>query len=89
MTDNNKMPTTGGLRKKLFLLCSMLVIAASIAFAIIGIIQLKSSMRVAEETNESKNEAIKEQSQETLTSMTYDNMLNTVTLTAENVDGEF
>ena len=46
-------------------------------------------MRVAAETNETQNEAIKEQSQETLTRLTYENMLNTVTLTARNVDGEF
>ena len=87
--NKNKIPTSGGLRKKLFLLCSMLVIAASVAFAVIGILQLRASMRVAAETNESQNEAIKEQSQETLTRLTYENMLNTVTLTAQNVDGEF
>ena len=76
--NKNKIPTSGGLRKKLFLLCSMLVIAASVAFAVIGILQLRASMRVAAETNESQNEAIKEQSQETLTRLTYEKMLNTV-----------
>ena len=89
MTDNNRMPTAGGLRRKLFLLCSMLVITASVAFAVIGILQLRASMRVAAETNASQSEAIKEQSQQTLTGLTYDTMLNTVTLTAKNVDGEF
>jgi sigma-B regulation protein RsbU (phosphoserine phosphatase) len=87
--DKNKVPISGGLRKKLFLLCTMLVIVASVAFAAIGIIQLRTSMRVAAETSESQNETIKEQSQETLTRLNYENMLNTVTLTAQNVDGEF
>ena len=87
--DNQKIPAAGGLRKKLFLLCSLLVITASLAFAVIGIWQLRASSRVASETNASQNEAIKLSSQETLTSLTYDNMLNTVTLAAQNADGEF
>lgn len=61
--DNNKYPTAGGLRKKLFLLCSLLVITASLAFAVIGILQLRASTRVAAETNASQNEAIKLRSQ--------------------------
>ena len=87
--DNNKLPTAGGLRKKLFLLCSLLIITASLAFAVIGILQLRSSTRVARETNASQNEAVKLRSEETMTSMTYENMLNTITLTAQNADGEF
>ena len=65
--DNQKIPAAGGLRKKLFLLCSLLVITASLAFAVIGIWQLRASSRVASETNASQNEAIKLSSQETLT----------------------
>ena len=87
--DKNKLPTAGGLRKKLFLLCSLLVITASMAFAVIGILQLRSSTKVAAETNASQNEAIKQRSQETMTALTYENMLNTITLTAKNADGEF
>ncbi len=86
---NNKLPAAGGLRKKLFLLCSLLVITASMAFAVIGILQLRSSTRVAAETNASQNEAIKQRSQETMTGLTYENMRNTITLTAQNADGEF
>ncbi len=87
--DKKGTASHGGFRKKLFLLCSLLVIIASVAFAIIGIIQLRSSMRVANEMNESQNEMIKNQSRETMTRMTYDDMLNTITLAAQNVDGEF
>ena len=87
--DNNRLPAAGGLRKKLFLLCSLLVIIASMAFALIGILQLRASARVAAETNESQNKAIKERSQETISSLTYEDMLNTITLAAKNADGEF
>jgi sigma-B regulation protein RsbU (phosphoserine phosphatase) len=89
MMDNNKLPITGGLRKKLFLLCSLLVITASVAFAIIGILQLRSSARVAAETNASQNVAVKQRSQETITDLTYEDMLNTITLAAKSADGEF
>ena len=41
--DNNRLPAAGGLRKKLFLLCSLLVIIASMAFALIGILQLRDA----------------------------------------------
>ena len=87
--EHNKLPTPGGLRKKLFLLCSLLVITASVAFAVIGILQLRASTRVAAETNASQNVAIKQRSQETMTNLTYENMLSTITLTAQNADGEF
>ena len=86
--ENNKLPA-GGLRKKLLLLCSLLVIIASAAFSVISILQLLTASRVTAETNDSQNEAVKKQSQETITSLTYEDMLNTITLTAENADGEF
>ena len=85
----NKMPVAGGLRRKLFFLCSLLVIFATLGFALIGILQLKTSTRVAEETNALQSEAIKQRSQEALTRLTYEDMLNTITLTAANADGEF
>ena len=87
--DNNKLPAPGGLRKKLLFLCSFLVITASVAFAIIGILQLRASARVAAETNASQNAAVKARSQETTTSLTYEDMLNTITLAAKSADGEF
>ena len=87
--DNNKLPAPGGLRKKLLFLCSFLVITASVAFAIIGILQLRASARVAAETNASQNAAVKARSQETITSLTYEDMLNTITLAAKSADGEF
>ena len=87
--DNNRLPTNGGLRRKLILLCSLLVVAASVAFAIIGILQLRTSARVASETNISQNAAVKQRSQETISDLTYEDMLNTITLAAKSADGEF
>ena len=89
MKENNKLPSSGGLRKKLILLCSLLVVAASVAFAIIGILQLRTSARVASETNISQNAAVKQRSQETISDLTYEDMLNTITLAAKSADGEF
>ena len=89
MMENNKLTSGGGLRRKLILLCSLLVITASVAFAVIGILQLRASARVAAETNASQNVAVKQRSQETITDLTYEDMLNTITLTAKNADGEF
>ena len=57
--ENNKLTSGGGLRRKLILLCSLLVVAASVAFAVIGILQLRTSAHVASETNNSQNAAIK------------------------------
>ena len=85
----DKLPTAGSLRRKLFLLCSALVITASLAFAVIGILQLRTLMRVAAETNESQSEAIKQRSEETLKRLGLEDMLNIVVSSAENVDGEF
>ena len=89
MKENNKLPSSGGLRKKLILLCSLLVVAASVAFAIIGILQLRTSARVASETNISQNAAVKQRSQETISDLTHEDMLNTITLAAKSADGEF
>ena len=89
LVKNNKLPANGGLRRKLFLLCSLLVITASLAFAVIGILQLQATTRVAAATNASQNAAIMQRSQETITDLTNENMLNTITLTAQNADGEF
>lgn len=89
LVKNNKLPANGGLRRKLFLLCSLLVITASLAFAVIGILQLRATTRVAAATNASQNAAIMQRSQETITDLTNENMLNTITLTAQNADGEF
>ena len=85
----NKLPAAGGLRKKLLLLCNLLVMTAALAFAVIGILQLRTAARVIAETNDTQNVAIKQRSQETITNLTYEDMLNTITLTAENADGEF
>jgi sigma-B regulation protein RsbU (phosphoserine phosphatase) len=80
---------TGGLRKKLFLLCLMLIITACVAFGVIGIIQVRRLTRVVTEKSTAQNEAIKQRTQESTENLTFQNMLNTIILSADNVDGEF
>ena len=48
-----------GLRTKMFRLCISLVLVASVAFGVIGILQLRNMVRLASEMSESQNESIK------------------------------
>ena len=87
--DNKKTPANGGLRRKLFRLCILLIITATMAFALMGLLRLRALMHLVSETNVTQTKAIKERSQETITSLTSDEMLNIITLSAKNADGEF
>jgi sigma-B regulation protein RsbU (phosphoserine phosphatase) len=87
--DDNKTAKNGGVRKKLFLLCTIMLITTSATFALIDVFELRVLMKVATETNKSQNETIKRRSEEALTRLTYENMQNTISLAARNVDGEF
>ena len=89
MMDNDKLPAKGKLRRKLFLLCSRLVIFAALAFAVIGVLQMRAAARVNRNITSSQTAAIKERSHKAITQLTYEEMLNTITLTAKNADGEF
>lgn len=87
--EDNKTAKNGGVRKKLFLLCTIMLITTSATFALIDVFELRVLMKVATETNKSQNETIKRRSEEALTRLTYENMQNTISLAARNVDGEF
>ena len=89
MQEENNIHIKRGLRRKMFLLCSAMVLAASVAFGIIGIVQLRGMLKLATETNETQNNAIQEISQETLTRMILENMVNTVDQSALNADSQF
>ena len=78
-----------GLRTKMFRLCISLVLVASIAFGVIGILQLRSMVRLASEMSESQNESIKRISGESVTKLTRENMINTIRLSAQNADNKF
>ena len=65
-----------GLRTKMFRLCISLVLVASIAFGVIGILQLRNMVRLASEMSESQNESIKRISGESVTKLTRENMIN-------------
>ena len=78
-----------GLRTKMFRLCISLVLVASIAFGVIGILQLRNMVRLASEMSESQNESIKRISGESVTKLTRENMINTIRLSAQNADNKF
>ena len=50
---------TRGLQKKVFILCIMLVITAICGFALMGMIQLHTLRRMANETGESQAKSIR------------------------------
>lgn len=78
-----------GLRTKMFRLCISLVLVASVAFGVIGILQLRNMVRLASEMSESQNESIKRISGESVTKLTRENMINTIRLSAQNADNKF
>ena len=79
----------GGLGSKIFNLCFVLVVVAISAFAVIGIIQLRSLSMMTEENGERQAKVIKEHSQQTLMAETENHLLSMVKANAKNVDGEF
>ena len=80
---------TTGLRGKIFLLCIILVITASVAFAAIGIYELRAFMYFVSKTNDSKSDSIKTLSEQTLKEITREGMLGTISLSAQHADGDF
>ena len=79
----------GGLGSKIFNLCFLLVVVAIVAFAIIGIFQLRSLSVMTEENGKIQAEVIKEHSQETMMNQTEQSLIAYVTSYANNIDGEF
>ena len=78
----------GGLRSKVFKLCIMLVITAICGFAILGMLQLNTLLRMANETGQSQAQAIKEYSENSMMALTKDNMENLAFQAADNTDWE-
>ncbi|WP_022770787.1 hypothetical protein [Butyrivibrio sp. NC2007] len=78
----------GGLRSKVFKLCIMLVITAICGFAILGMLQLNTLLRMANETGQSQAKAIKEYSENSMMALTKDNMENLAFQAADNTDWE-
>ncbi len=79
----------GGLESKVFNLCILLVIIAITAFAVIGIMQLRSLSEMTEKNGEKQAEVIKEHTQYSMTNLMEASMKHTAQIQAENIDGEF
>ncbi|MBQ3797609.1 MAG: SpoIIE family protein phosphatase [Butyrivibrio sp.] len=75
MTENeNKKNKNSGLRVKIFRLCILLVIAASVGFSILGIIQIINFHTIAEKSGKRQIESVKKESQEYMMNQICDNM---------------
>ena len=78
----------GGLRGKVFKLCIMLVISAILGFAIVGMLQLRTLQRMANDTGKSQAETIRVQSEASMMKMTRENMMNIAEQATYNTDYE-
>ena len=79
---------TRGLQKKVFILCIMLVITAICGFALMGMIQLHTLRRMANETGESQAKSIREQSEQSMLAMAEGSMKSMAVQDAGNTDWE-
>ena len=79
---------TRGLQRKVFILCIMLVITAICGFALMGMIQLHTLRKMANETGQLQAQSIREQSERSMMQMTEQSMTNLATQAAANTDGE-
>ncbi len=78
----------GGLRRKIFRLCIVLVITAICGFAILGMLQLNTLLKMANETGKSQAQSIKDYSENSMMALTKDNMENLAFQAADNTDWE-
>ena len=78
-----------GLRGKLILLCTTMVVVTAVSFAVISFLRMGYSWKLIKKAGRLQNETIKKQSQDALTDLTNEAMLDTIDLTAKKADGEF
>lgn len=79
----------GGLQGKIFKLSVMMVIMASIGFALVGIIQLRNFQHLANEAGKEQAETISEVSGTSVTIMTEDSMMEIANKTATATSWDF
>ncbi len=78
----------GGLRKKVFALCIVIVITAICGFALMGMIQLRTLQKMANETGELQALSVREQSEASMMQMAEKNMKNMAFSAADNTNWE-
>lgn len=89
MNEQKNKLFQGKLQRKLFRLCIALVVVATISFAIIGIIQMKTLIKMMSEAEEKQTEVIKESSQASMMKVVEDSLVRSAMQGAELSDGEF
>ncbi len=78
----------GGLQGKIFRLCITLVIVATAVFTLLGMLQLHTLEKMANDTAKSEAKRVKDQSEDSMMQMTEANMKFLVAQAAENTDWE-
>ncbi len=74
----------GGLQGKIFRLCIMLVLTASIGFAVLGIIELRNLRKKAEESGLKQADVVSELSESSMMKVTNENMQKLAAQTSYN-----
>ncbi|WP_175560316.1 SpoIIE family protein phosphatase [Butyrivibrio sp. YAB3001] len=84
----NRKKASKGLQKKVFRLCIMLVITAICGFAIMGMIQLRTLLKMANETGQTQAKTVRAQSETSMMQMAEESMKNMAFQAADNTDWE-
>ena len=79
----------GKLQSKIFRLCICLVVISVIAFALVGIIEVRTIRKITIETGETQTGVIKQSSQESMMKVVEDALVRTAMQGAEISDSEF
>ena len=86
--NKRKKRITRGLQKKVFTLCIMLVVTAILGFALMGMIQLHTLRKMANNTGETQAKAVRSQSEKSMMQMAENSMKNMAFQAADNTDWE-
>ena len=89
MSERQNQIFQGKLQRKVFRLCISLVIIAVIAFAIVGILEMRALQRITGETGKAQSGVIKQSSQESMMKVVEDSLVRSAMQGAEISDSEF
>lgn len=89
MNEQKNKLFQGKLQRKLFRLCITLVVISTISFAIVGILQMRSLIKMMNEAEAKQTEVIKQSSQDSMMTVVEDSLVRSAMQGAELSDGEF
>ncbi len=89
MSERQKQIFQGKLQGKVFRLCISLVVIAIIAFALVGILEMRALQKITRKTGETQAGVIKQSSQESMMKVVEGSLVRTAMQGAEISDSEF